>query len=157
MRFCFLVLGAFVVACSSSTSSTPEPMSGDADAGDSTVDTTQVEAYSEAEVQDLFNDRCVRCHDATSPNLNLTKPFTKYTVGVPTGGTSGATVCGHASKYELRIAPGDRDASLLWHKVQNTQDCGSRMPYEAGDKPLDATELERLGLYIDSLAPVEAK
>jgi len=49
------------------------------------------------------------------------------------------------------IAPGDRAASLLWHKVKGTQDCGSPMPYDKGNKPLDANELERLGLYIDQL------
>jgi hypothetical protein len=85
--------------------------------------------------------------------VNLTEPFTKDTVGVRTGGATGRTICGRGSEHTVRIKPGDREASLLWHKVKGTQDCGDQMPYDKGNKPLDATELERLGLYIDGLAP----
>jgi hypothetical protein len=115
------------------------------------ADTPNVAAYSEAEVQDLFDSRCVKCHDARSANVDLSAPFTKNTVGVPTGGTTGKTICGRGSAIAMRIQPGDREKSLLWHKVKATQDCGSPMPYDKGNKPLDATELERLGLYIDGL------
>ena len=50
-----------------------------------------------------------------------------------------------------RLIVQTRRHDVLWHKVKGTQDCGSPMPYDRGNKKLDATELERLGLYIDSL------
>jgi hypothetical protein len=162
-----LVLGiaGAVAACSSETPSTsgtpaPTPSSSSSTSPDDVpdaeapqpVEAGPLTAYTEAEVQKLFDVRCVRCHDATSPNVDLSAPFTKDTVGVKVGGASGGTICGRGSALKLRIAPGDREASLLWHKVKGTQDCGSSMPFDNGNKPLDATELERLGLYIDGLA-----
>jgi hypothetical protein len=153
------VLAALTAACSSTTTSPtttspPATSTSPTEPGDDppAPDTTQVTAYTEAEVQKLFDSRCVRCHDATSSNVDLSKPFTEATVNVKTGGPSGKTICGRSSDYAFRIKPGDREGSLLWHKVKGTQDCGSPMPYDKGSKPLDATELERLGLYIDGLA-----
>ncbi|MDB4935953.1 MAG: hypothetical protein JWP87_2925 [Labilithrix sp.] len=159
-RFTALALvAALAGACSSTTTS---PTSG-APAPSTTASTdpvddappgdTKLTAYTEAEVQKLFDARCVKCHDATSPNVDLSTPFTEATVNAKTGGATGKTICGRSSDYVVRIKPGDREASLLWHKVKGTQDCGSPMPYDKGNKPLDATELERLGLYIDALAP----
>jgi hypothetical protein len=166
LRFSFsfasaaLVLAALALGCSSAT--TPVTSSGAPAASSSTptdpmvdppVDTAPtVAAYTQAEVQKLFDARCVRCHDAKSASLDLSAPFTEATVGVRPGSTASATVCGKDSKMTARIVPGDREASLLWHKVKGTQDCGSPMPYDKGDPRLDATELERLGLYIDGLA-----
>ncbi len=72
--------------------------------------------------------------------------FVRDTVGVPQD-VSGR--CGQ-SAYRLRITPGDREASLLWHKVQGTHDCGGTMPAGGADH-FDAMEVERLGLYIDGL------
>jgi len=103
-------------------------------------------------VQQLFDARCVRCHDARSATLDLSSPFTAATVGVRTGGTTGKTKCAGVSDFTTRIKPGDREASLLWHKVKGTQDCGEPMPSDKQGKRLDAIELERLGLYIDGLA-----
>jgi hypothetical protein len=151
----FAALTSLAVACSvqstPTTTGTPAP-SATADPTPATPeDTPKVTAYTEAEVQDLFDTRCVKCHDARSANVDLSAPFTKNTVGVPTGGTTGKTICGRGSEIAMRIQPGDREKSLLWHKVKGTQDCGSPMPYDKGNKPLDVTELERLGLYIDAL------
>lgn len=146
-----------LAACTSETTSpagTPAPSATSPTSPDEAGagDPTKPVAYTEAEVQTLFNLRCVRCHDEGSPNVDLSAPFTKDTVGVPVGGASGKTICGRGSALKVRIQPGDRDASLLFHKVKGTQDCGSAMPYDKGGKPLDDTELERLGLYIDGLA-----
>lgn len=103
-------------------------------------------AFTEAEVQDLFDTKCVRCHASNNALLDLSS-FAASTVGVATAG--GRAECAD-SKYRVRVAPGDRSASLLWHKVNGTQDCGDRMP-PSGPR-LSAGELERLGLYIDGLA-----
>lgn len=145
-------------ACSSespsTTSGTPAPTPTSTTAPDDGApprETGPLTAYTEAEIQKLFDIRCSKCHDATSPNVDLSEPFTKGTVGVKVGGATGKTICGRSSELEFRIKPGDREGSLLWHKVKGTQDCGSPMPYDKGNKPLDATELERLGLYIDAL------
>lgn len=108
-------------------------------------------AYTQGEVQKLFDARCVKCHDAKSTSLDLRAPFTEATIGVRPGSTAGKTVCGTDGRMTARIVAGDREASLLWHKVKGTQDCGKAMPYDMDNKPLNATELERLGLYIDQL------
>ncbi len=113
--------------------------------------TPALAAYTEAEVQALFDARCVKCHGPTSANVDLSEPFTERTVGVESGAPTGKTLCGRGGAVAVRIKAGDRKASLLWHKVKGTQDCGSPMPYDRGNKPLDAEELERLGLYIDQL------
>ena len=158
-RFFVLLSFAAVVGCSSATTSpTPAPSpSASSPAPPGPDGTPPVEepakltAYTQGEVQQLFDDRCVRCHDARSTNLDLSAPFAATTVGVRTGGAAGKTVCAGTSDYTVRIKPGDREASLLWHKVKGTQDCGQPMPYDKDGKKLDATELERLGLYIDGL------
>lgn len=159
-RFLLAATLALTVACSSATTpstptGTPTPSStSPTDPGvDPPVDGPQkLAAYTEAEVQQLFDARCVRCHDARSATLDLSSPFTATTVSVRTGGETGKTACAGVSDFTTRIKPGDREASLLWHKVKGTQDCGKPMPYDAQGKKLDATELERLGLYIDGLA-----
>jgi len=152
------------VGCSSATTS-PTPTGSPAPSATSTTEPAEpavtppaeqpatLTAYTQAEVQALFDVRCLHCHDAQSSNIDLSAPFTETTVGVPAGGKSGMTVCGKSSAYKVRIQPGDREASLLWHKVKGTQDCGDAMPSDTarGGKKLDATELERLGLYIDAL------
>ena len=155
-----LALAAATAGCSSTTTSpttgAPAP-SATAPTDPGGVDPPGEEApavttaYTEAEVQKLFDTRCVKCHDGTSTNVDLSAPFRKSTVGVRTGGESGTTVCGRTSEIAMRIQPGDRNASLLWHKVKGTQDCGDAMPFGMGSKPLAAAELERLGLYIDAL------
>jgi hypothetical protein len=124
---------------------------GSSPAPNEAVVTTEesVTAYTEAEVQALFDERCVRCHSAANDLLDLTN-FVSTTVGVQTGGPRNLGRC-QSSAARTRIARGDRGASLLFQKVSGTHDCGAPMPYDRGNKPLDATELEKLGLYIDAL------
>jgi hypothetical protein len=151
-----LTVVALSAACSSETTSPTREGTPAASTSGTTPDeenppaTDTVVAYTEKEVQALFDARCVKCHDARSANLDLSAPFTASTVGMKTGG-SRSTMCSQTGSIMTRIKPGDREGSLLWHKVKGTQDCGSPMPYDRGNKKLDATELERLGLYIDSL------
>jgi hypothetical protein len=156
LRFPSLLAFVTVVAslaCSSETASTTAPATSSEPAPSEAapVDTSQAVAFTEPEVQKLFNLRCVKCHDTGSANVDLSPPFTRDTVGVAVGGASGKTICGRSSDVRVRIQPGDREASLLWHKVKGTQDCGSPMPFDRGNAPLDAMELARLGLYIDGL------
>src|SRR5690242_17366752 len=89
------------VPSSSSTAPTAPPVDPPVD------ETPKLTAYTEAEVQQLFDSRCVRCHDAQSANLDLSAPFTATTVGVRTGGTAGKTVCAKTSDFTVRIKPGD--------------------------------------------------
>lgn len=149
-RFSTLALVA-LAACSSSSTTTPTPppaatseTPGDGTEQDATTPTTA--AYTAAEVQDLFDTKCVRCHASNNALLDLSS-FEKSTIGVATAG--GRAECA-TSKYRVRIVPGDREASLLWHKVKGTHDCGEKMP-PSGSR-LTADETERLGLYIDALA-----
>ena len=159
-RFGAFAVFALAVGCSSATT----PVTGTGTSGASSTTPTEpgvdappeegspaLAAYTQAEVQKLFDARCVKCHDAKSTSLDLSAPFTEATIGVRPGSTAGKTVCGTDSRMVARIVPGDREASLLWHKVKGTQDCGKAMPYDTGNKALSATELERLGLYIDQL------
>lgn len=157
------IASVVVVACSSETVTTKDGTPTPAATGTSTDTTYGAEedaggggpakpaAYTEAQVQALFDSKCVKCHDGRS-ELDLREPFVETTVGVATGGANGKTECGkQGSKYGVRIKPGDRAGSLLWHKVSGTQDCGRKMPYDADNAPLDKTQLERLGGYIDAL------
>ena len=137
-----------------STEPTPAP---EGETGTETEDDLPpegLEPYTEAEVQALFDERCSKCHDSTNALLDLSAPFTRETVGVATNAGQTKGFCA-SSEYTTRIVPGDREASLLWHKVKGTQDCGSPMPYDKGNQKLDATELERFGLWIDGLAKTE--
>jgi hypothetical protein len=153
----FLLLGA-LAACSSATEptgtqtpppdTTTPPTDGTKDGEEPKPPTAT--AYSEAEVQALFDERCTHCHGKSNDILDLTS-FAKSTIDVSTGGPTKTAGRCDASAHRTRIVRGNREASLLWHKVKGTQDCGSPMPYDRGNKKLDATELERLGLYIDGL------
>jgi hypothetical protein len=150
------LFGALAIACTTTTttspSSSPPPAgpSTEEDAGDS----TPVETVAKADVQKLFSDRkhgCTSCHDKTDEHglgMDLTD-FAKDTVGVPPASSGGDSACGESS-YKLRIAPGDREASLLWHKVKGSHDCGRAMPSNGGTR-FSATELDLLGRWIDAL------
>ena len=151
------LLSGLVVACSgeSTTPDVTEPPAATdaADAGDAPVDAGPASpptAFTAEEVQDLFSITCVRCHAPNDALLDLSS-FAESTIGVPPG-TGRDAECA-TSKYRVRIAAGDREASLLWHKVNGTQDCGDRMPPTGKGAKLDAATLERLGLFIDALEP----
>ena len=151
---------AALAACTTTTVTSPPPSEPAPDAGEEgdeegtgtgeEAPPANLEPYTQAEVQKLFDARCLRCHGAKNALLDLSAPFTRETVGIATNAGQERGFCA-SSKYVTRIVPGDREASLLWHKVKGTHDCGSEMPYDKGNKKLTATELERLGLWIDGL------
>ena len=144
-----------VAACSSSTTTTnPAPGTNTGTETPAEQDPTEEtpagpKAFTDAEVQDLFDGKCVRCHAGATTVLDL-RSFKSTTINVPAS-TSGSAECSE-SKTATRIVPGDRNASLLWHKVKGTQDCGNPMPPAGKGVKLTASELESLGLYIDGLS-----
>jgi hypothetical protein len=101
--------------------------------------------FTAEDVQSLFDRRCTQCHDDDHV-LDLSRDFAKATVGVRARSES----CSK-TRFAKLIVAGDRSASLLYQKVAGTADCGKPMPYRASDPKLTATEIERLGLYIDEL------
>ncbi|MCW5833829.1 MAG: hypothetical protein KIS78_15605, partial [Labilithrix sp.] len=144
-----LAFALALVACTTTTidrAPAGDPVEGEAPEPEEETPPASLEPYSEADVQALFDERCVTCHDATNALLDLSAPFTRATVGVATNTGGGARGFCASSEHVTRIVPGDREASLVWHKVKGTHDCGSEMPFDKGNKKLDATELERFGL-----------
>jgi hypothetical protein len=156
MQRIFLFAGVLALAACSSSSSAPSPPAGAEPATETGTDTEETEtpeaapiAFTTAEVQELFDKKCVRCHSGATTVLDL-RGFESETIGVPAS-TSSKAECSD-SKTPTRIVPGDRNASLLWHKVKGTADCGDPMPPPSKGVKLTAAELERLGLYIDALS-----
>lgn len=45
----------------------------------------------------------------------------------------------------IRVIPGDRDASVLWQKINPSPPCGSRMPFGG---MLEPAEIETIGSWI---------
>lgn len=144
-RYVCVVAAMAAVSCSSEdTSSRSSNASGESSPTEPTS-LRDLTPYSETEVQALMSHVCTECHYAGSIHDMDLSHFAKATIGVaPRAGGA----CGKSS-FEFRIAPGDRNRSLLWAKVKGTQDCGGKMPGRGA--ALDDTEIERLGLYIDSL------
>jgi hypothetical protein len=105
-------------------------------------------AYTEEEMQQLFNANCVGCHVGGQAlgGLSLDAPFAARTVNVA------------AVRPPLdRIEPGDRQRSFLFRKLEGTQaevGGGNRMP-SPGDRPLNRLQIERVGLYIDTLPALQ--
>jgi hypothetical protein len=153
-RFLF-ASAALLLACSSTTTTTSNPAPGTETGTETPAEETPVEdpneplvAFTDGEVQDLFNKKCVRCHAGATTPMDL-RSFKSTTINVQAS-TSSAGECSKSANT-TRIYPGDREHSLLWHKVKGTQDCGDPMPPPSRGTKLTATELERLGLYIDGL------
>lgn len=100
---------------------------------------------TKAEIQALFDARCAPCHiGTTSAGLSLANDFTTSTVSIASTQVPGMK----------RIAPGDRDASYLFHKLRGTHltvgGSGMRMPRN-GPPFLSDSEIERIGDFIDAL------
>lgn len=153
-----VVVAPVAFGCSGATTSPPAPASAEpAPVEEEPTEPAPegLEAFTEAEIQTLFDRRCVKCHGPSNALLDLSAPFTRETVGIATNTGGGQRGFCASSEHGTRIVPGDRAASLLWHKVKGSHDCGSPMPYDKGNKKLSATELERLGLWIDGLAKNE--
>ncbi|HRI63815.1 MAG TPA: hypothetical protein PK156_06240 [Polyangium sp.] len=125
-------------ACSSTT--TPAGAGGGGSAPEGTF----------ANVQAIFNNRCVNCHDASlppaipyDPTLSLV-PGDAYAalVNTPANATCGGT----------RVIPGAPDQSFLMKKIEPGTPCyGSHMPrpFEVGPAlNLTATELQTIEAWI---------
>lgn len=133
------------VACSSENTSSGSSNASGASSPTEPASLRDLTPYTEAEVQALMSHACTECHYAGSIHDMDLAHFADATIGVaPRPGGA----CGKSS-FEFRIAPGDRNRSLLWAKVKGTQDCGGKMPGRGAS--LDDVEVERLGLYIDAL------
>jgi hypothetical protein len=63
----------------------------------------------------------------------------------PPGSAAGYVACGTA--MEIRVVPGSSATSLLYNKVNGTQDCGVRMP--KGDPALSAANIGTIKDWID--------
>jgi hypothetical protein len=76
-----------------------------------------------ADIQPIWNEVCVSCHDSTTPdgNLNLL-PGASYSRLV---GVSGSNRCGGTTAIQ-RVRAGQPNTSLLVRKIEGS--CGTRMP-----------------------------
>ncbi|MEZ4469073.1 MAG: hypothetical protein R3F43_32725 [bacterium] len=102
----------------------------------------------EDEIQRVFDDFCVSCHNPVDhiALLDLTIPFARDTVGIASSEVVG-----------LRIQPGDRVGSYLYRKLAFAfRDVpgggGEGMPPWPG-VPLPAATVDRIGQWIDALPP----
>ena len=89
-----------------------------------------------ADVQIIFNDRCIGCHGlAGNGNLDL-RAANSYAnlAGVDSFGYTG-----------LRVVPGDPDASVLYRKLTGASGVGDRMP---SDGVLPAGSIAIIGDWI---------
>lgn len=102
-------------------------------------------AFTKSEIQTIVNARCAPCHVGNaSAGMSLATDFTTATVDV-------ASTQLPSMK---RIAPGDKEASYLFHKLAGTHltvgGAGVRMP-RTGPPYLSDVEIERIGAFIDAL------
>ena len=101
-------------------------------------------AFTQAEMQALVGARCAPCHvGGASAGMSLAGDLRANTVNVPSSQVPAL----------VRIAPGNRAGSYLFHKISGTHTSvggvGGRMP--AAGPFLSAEEIERVGRYIDGL------
>jgi hypothetical protein len=106
----------------------------------------------------VITAHCGDCHRGTDSGikyggLNMTTMALAYTslVGVkaagttPPGSAAGYVACGTTG--ETRVVAGDAASSLLYNKVNGTQDCGVRMP--KGQPALAAKDIAAIKDWID--------
>ena len=117
----------------------PEPE--DPEPEDPEPEDPELVAFSEDEVQTLFNGRCGGCHGGSGGWTFSSIDILGDTVGVPSNQS--------ALRY---IEPGDHQSSYLYHKVAGSQTdvggAGARMPLGGA---LSDDELTRFALFIDEL------
>lgn len=110
--------------------------------GDTNPPDTADTAYGEGWCQVLgtLNAQCVGCHSASSAMGGLDLESDPYAALVNASSTVSSDI--------IRVVPENRDASLLWRKLNNTQsaDEGDMMP-PAG--LLSSTALDNIGTWID--------
>jgi hypothetical protein len=133
-----------------STDAPSSSEASDAPATDAAPDTTTSDApdgsVAFAAVAAIFTQRCITCHSAGAPRIDLITPVGLYTrltsplpdnqegkCGFPSpdaGDDGGDGGDGAVPPNRQPIVPGNTDASLLYLKVSGTQPtgCGQRMP-----------------------------
>jgi hypothetical protein len=110
------------------------------------------------EVYAIITAHCGDCHKGDDSGikyggLNMSTMSLAYTnlVGVkaagtePPGSAAGYVACG--TTMETRVVPDSSATSLLYNKVNGTQDCGVRMP--KGDPALSAANIATIKDWID--------
>jgi len=97
----------------------------------------------------IINGTCTGCHSAAgmAGGLDMSSQSAAYLHLVNVKAAGGA--CG--STNETRVVPGNSAASLLFNKVNGTQDCGVRMPI--GGPILSADKILLIEAWIDIGAP----
>ncbi|MDB5975005.1 MAG: hypothetical protein JWR07_1765 [Nevskia sp.] len=108
---------------------------------------TQVPSF-ERDIQPLFDENCVACHQTGSAQRGLT---------LEQGASYGALV-GKASQESklVLVKPGDTEGSYLLHKISGTQlqagGSGARMPLGS---QLDPASVELIRAWIKAGAPTK--
>ncbi len=110
------------------------------------------------EVYAIITAHCGDCHKGTDSGikyggLNMSTMSLAYMnlVGVkaagtePPGSAAGYVACG--TTMEIRVVPGSSATSLLYNKVNGTQDCGVRMP--KGDPALSVANIATIKEWTD--------
>lgn len=121
--------------------------SGCGSPGNTTTTLSNDEASYSSDIQPVFNQFCIGCHQGAnaSGGLDLHESVS-YQNLVNTGSTQSSLP---------RVAPGDLQGSYLWHKLNGTQNSvggsGSRMPF--GASQLDSQNMELIGDWIENGAP----
>lgn len=112
--------------------------------GDAGVDPTFTNVYNV-----IISGTCTGCHGGNFPSgsLNMGAQATAYANLVNV--TSAGPACG--IKMEKRVLPNDHANSLIWNKINGTQDCGSRMPLGGG--ALSQEKIDLMAEWIDLGAP----
>ena len=119
-----------------------------ADSGDGSGDGSggTLQPTIESIQEHIFTPRCAKCHvGASAPEgLQLTDAHTSYSklVGI------------RSQEYQLlfRVKAGDPDNSYLIHKLEGTQEVGSRMPRD-GPPYLDQGTINVVRQWISDGAP----
>lgn len=136
-----------------------DPMS-DAAGGEDIVDSAMHADRSFARVMEIFTAKCLPCH-ASGPGrnaagkLDLGSASAAYEQLVDVAAQGGPC----ASSGDIRVVPGDPDASLLMAKLENTPEmCGAPMPKPGANQEfmsLSDAELAEVAAWIEAGAPAE--
>jgi hypothetical protein len=94
------------------------------------------EGDSYADVVQIFDAHCVSCHRSSGPvaGLDLESDPCEAIVGVA------------SSRTDPYVVPGDREASVLWHRVADTGQFGVLMPPGS----MAEANVDTIGAWIDA-------
>ncbi|MDP6935729.1 MAG: hypothetical protein QGG40_22605, partial [Myxococcota bacterium] len=106
---------------------------------DTDTDTGATEASFD-DVQDVLDANCTGCHGSKSPyygNLDLSTDACENLVGADAYGYTG----------EYRVVAGDSGASVIWHKMSDSESFGGVMPTTGA---LDSDMVDLVAEWIDA-------